>query len=116
MMRQIGALRHGATSTRAPVHCQRHQRFPHTFQAKAIFYSYEACGEKDKWTGGNREACVNQKTGGACMRYDKCAWTGSKCLGKELVEVCGVEDKSASWSPRAIMALALPLLVLRCSL
>lgn len=87
-----------------------------TYQDKPIYYSYATCGEKDNWTGGNRQACVNQKTGGACMRYDKCAWTGKECLGKELVEVCGLEDKSAAWSPRAIMALVLPLLVLRCSL
>jgi len=87
-----------------------------TYLDKPIYYSYAACGEKDNWTGGNREACVNQKTAGTCMRYDRCAWTGSKCLDKELVEVCGIEDKSSSWSPRAIMALVLPLLVLRCSL
>jgi len=87
-----------------------------TYQGKPIYYSYATCGGEDSWTSGNKKACVNQKTHAACEDVDKCSWTGKECLGKELVNVCGLDDKSASWSPKAFVALLLPLLVLRCSL
>jgi len=87
-----------------------------TYQGKPIYFSYATCGGKDSWTSGIKNSCVNQKTHGACEKLDKCAWTGKECLGKELVNVCGLDDKSASWSPKASVALILPLLVLSCTL
>merc|ERR1719158_1653848 len=57
-----------------------------TYQAKPIYYSYATCGGKDEWTATQHEsACVNQKTAGDCGKLDKCAWSGSRCLGKEVL-------------------------------
>jgi len=78
------------------------------YQGKPVYYSYASCGGTDSYTSGRKEACVNQKSSGDCGKLDKCAWTGKECLGKELVDVC----KSGTWSLKAIMALALPLLSL----
>jgi len=83
-----------------------------TYLEKPIYYSYATCGGKDSWTAGNKKACVNQKTPAACAKNDKCAWTGKECLGKELVNVCGLEEKSGSWSSKALIALVLPVLAL----
>jgi len=58
------------------------------YQGKPIYFSYATCGGEDKgWT------------------------TESKTGGKELESVCKAKAaESAAWSPKAIMALALPLL------
>jgi len=83
-----------------------------SYQDKPMYFSYATCGGKDAWTAGNKKACVNAKTPGACSGLDKCAWTGKECLGKELVTTCGLENKSGSWSARAFMAFLLPLFAL----
>lgn len=64
-----------------------------TFAGKALYYSYETCGSEDIFTEVyNTDACLNQFTKGACLdqkRFDgeaKCAWTGRRCLGAELVD------------------------------
>jgi len=104
-----------------------------TYTGKSLYYSYETCGEEDHFTKElNLEACVNQPTPDKCMRLkvrngiQKCAWTGTRCLGSELVNhpLCdhlGVkaawdkhdpfysENKSKSAGPRAAVA-NLPLL------
>eukprot|EP00931_Biecheleriopsis_adriatica_P028389 TRINITY_DN16929_c0_g1_i1.p1 TRINITY_DN16929_c0_g1~~TRINITY_DN16929_c0_g1_i1.p1 ORF type:complete len:332 (+),score=59.32 TRINITY_DN16929_c0_g1_i1:84-1079(+) len=81
------------------------------FQGKPVFFSYATCGGSDSYTASElQEACVNQKTSEDCGKLEKCAWNGKGCLGKALVDVC----QSGAWSPKAIMALSLPLLGLMC--
>lgn len=63
-----------------------------TFTGKSIYYSYETCGAKDYYTEDfNKVACVNQDTEEKCGDLPRCAWTGSKCLGAELINhpLCG---------------------------
>mmetsp|Transcript_87743 Transcript_87743/g.245574 ORF Transcript_87743/g.245574 Transcript_87743/m.245574 type:complete len:195 (+) Transcript_87743:275-859(+) len=62
------------------------------YQGKSLFYSYDTCGSKDHYTETeNTEACQNQGSKQACMskRFasgsNKCAWTGTECLGWEIV-------------------------------
>lgn len=57
-----------------------------TFTGKSIYYSYETCGEEDEWTQNNDKACVNQESKSDCTALKRCGWTGSKCLGKELID------------------------------
>lgn len=71
-----------------------------TFQGRPIYYSYATCGAKDTWTSSeNKAACVNQATSKACGEMEKCAWDGKRCLGKDLVKVCG-KDEPKSAEPR----------------
>jgi len=62
-----------------------------TFTGKSLYYSYETCGNADSYTPViNTEACVNQFEQDNCLRLkirgvQKCAWTGDRCLGAELV-------------------------------
>lgn len=63
-----------------------------TFTGKGLYYSYETCGSRDDFTmEHNVNACVNQFSEAECMLIEKdegvskCAWTGKKCLGSELV-------------------------------
>jgi len=63
-----------------------------TFTGKSLYYSYETCGSNDTFTTDfNLEACVNQKTAQQCVNLrvrngvQKCHWTGTNCLGSELV-------------------------------
>jgi len=63
-----------------------------TFTGKSLYYSYETCGSTDTFTESrNLEACVNQENEVKCLSLkvrggvQKCAWTGSRCLGAELV-------------------------------
>lgn len=63
-----------------------------TFTGKSLYYSYETCGNPDSFTKAlNLKACVNQKSQEKCVGLrvrngvQKCAWTGAKCLGAELV-------------------------------
>jgi len=60
------------------------------YQGKALFYSYSTCGGSDSWTGSNNDgACVNQNDQTACDNLaSKCSWTGSKCVGKDIVDAC----------------------------
>jgi len=87
------------------------------YQGKAVYYSYATCGGSDSWSKGRKDACVTQKTSGACGKLKKCAWTGKECLGKELVEVCNLNEqpgKSAAWTPKLIAAVALSMLSFVC--
>jgi hypothetical protein len=60
-----------------------------SFQGKPLYYSYATCGGSDSWTSKNHKtACVNQKSKKSCAASKKCAWTGSKCVGKELAKIC----------------------------
>lgn len=69
-----------------------------TYQAKPIYYSYATCGGKDEWTAGHHEsACVNQKTAADCGKLDKCGWSGSKCLGKEVLGQCSQKLHGFTW-------------------
>jgi len=76
------------------------------YQGRPVYYSYSTCGGADSYTASEYgDACVNQKSKDDCAKLDKCAWNGKDCLGKELVSVC-----SGTWTPKAIVALMLPLL------
>jgi len=69
-----------------------------TYQAKPIYYSYATCGGKDSWTAEHhKEACVNQKSLESCTKLDKCAWSGSKCLGKEVLGQCSQKLHGFTW-------------------
>jgi len=69
-----------------------------TYQAKPVYYSYATCGGKDEWTGKHhKSACVNQKSSGDCAALSKCAWTGDKCLGKEVVGQCTQKLHGFTW-------------------
>lgn len=58
-----------------------------TFTGKNLYYSYETCNAKDTWTEkGNPDACVNQKSKVDCAEHMRCSWTGTHCLGTELVD------------------------------
>lgn len=72
---------------------------------KPLYYSYETCGSFDTFTFDSRSACVNQETEAKCLALGddpddpeirKCAWGGPeiKCLGKELLHLCQVNDKT----------------------
>jgi len=72
------------------------------YEGRPVYFSYATCGGKDAYTADNKKACVNQKTEDKCKAESKCAWDGKKCLGKELVEVCGkVEDTKAETKDNA---------------
>jgi hypothetical protein len=59
------------------------------FQGIPIYYSYSTCGSVDTWTAKHHKtACVNQNSKEDCGKLDKCSWTGTKCLGKELMGHC----------------------------
>jgi len=55
-----------------------------SFTGKGLYFSYETCGNPDLWTKNNEKACVNQMSQDACNNLDRCGWTGTRCLGKEL--------------------------------
>merc|ERR1719181_1574049 len=60
-----------------------------SYQGKPMYYSYATCGGTDTYTASEYgTACVNQMSKESCTVQDKCAWTGDKCLGAELVTVC----------------------------
>jgi hypothetical protein len=66
------------------------------FQGKHLFWSYATCGGTDMYSGTNYlDACVNQMSDKACAKNDKCAWTGDRCLGRELVNQCPVDRVKA---------------------
>jgi hypothetical protein len=57
-----------------------------TFTGKGLYYSYETCEGKDFFTKSvHKQACVNQLEASDCDALPRCAWTGNKCLGAELV-------------------------------
>jgi hypothetical protein len=57
-----------------------------SFTGKNLYYSYETCGSPDTFTEKNNpDACVNQETEEECQGNSRCSWTGSRCLGTELV-------------------------------
>lgn len=69
-----------------------------TYQAKPVYYSYATCGGKDEWTAGNHKAaCVNQKSAADCGKLDKCGWSGSECLGKEVLGQCTQKLHGFTW-------------------
>jgi len=64
-----------------------------TFHGLSLYYSYETCGSEDTFTAEhNPDACVNQMREEECLAltapagHAKCAWTGTACLGWEIVE------------------------------
>lgn len=66
-----------------------------TYKGRPIYYSYATCGGTDMWTADNhKKACVNQKTKTACLATgqvegsDKCAWSGGRCAGAEVLGTC----------------------------
>jgi len=69
-----------------------------TYQNKPVYYSYATCGGKDTWTSEHHKAaCVNQKSAGDCAKLDKCGWSGSECLGKEVLGQCSQKMHGFSW-------------------
>merc|ERR1719269_386226 len=65
---------------------------------KTLYYSYTTCGSEDLFTEKyNKEACVNQKSPAECQAMGgKCAWTGTRCLGRELAETCHATAPAAT--------------------
>jgi len=63
------------------------------WQGKSMYWSYATCGEDDSFSASNPTACVNQPTSALCMGMEGCAWDGSQCLGRELVEDCQLADQ-----------------------
>jgi len=62
-----------------------------TYQNKPLYYSYGTChpGVEDTYTKKLQpKACVNQDSQAKCAAHPDCAWTGKRCLGKELVGMC----------------------------
>ena len=56
---------------------------------RPVYYSYATCGGKDEFTADNHDvACPNQEDEDACGEAEGCAWTGDKCVGKDLVDDC----------------------------
>jgi len=66
-----------------------------TYQGKPIYYSYETCGAADAFTAKeHKAACVNQKSEAACGALPKCAWSGTSCVGKEVLGMCDKKDEA----------------------
>jgi len=64
-----------------------------TYHGKTLYYSYATCGGEDSFTSSSHAtACVNQESESNCSALSKCAWTGEKCLGKELATACAEEQ------------------------
>eukprot|EP00928_Gymnodinium_smaydae_P088309 TRINITY_DN72415_c0_g1_i1.p1 TRINITY_DN72415_c0_g1~~TRINITY_DN72415_c0_g1_i1.p1 ORF type:complete len:574 (-),score=154.90 TRINITY_DN72415_c0_g1_i1:124-1845(-) len=59
-----------------------------TPEGRPLYYSYATCGSKDHWTQKNYPlACQTQKFEEDCNELpNKCTWTGTRCLGKELAD------------------------------
>lgn len=53
-----------------------------SMQGKAIYFSYETCGES--YVGS--DLCSEKRSETDCTAFAKCGWNGSKCLGKELLD------------------------------
>eukprot|EP00405_Crypthecodinium_cohnii_P016958 CAMPEP_0206445608 /NCGR_PEP_ID=MMETSP0324_2-20121206/15623_1 /ASSEMBLY_ACC=CAM_ASM_000836 /TAXON_ID=2866 /ORGANISM="Crypthecodinium cohnii, Strain Seligo" /LENGTH=507 /DNA_ID=CAMNT_0053913883 /DNA_START=282 /DNA_END=1804 /DNA_ORIENTATION=+ len=82
-----------------------------TFTGKSLYYSYETCDSKDTFTEEhNLRACVNQEDEKECLSLErpdgeqKCAWTGKKCIGAELVnhplcESLASTERGAAYQP-----------------
>jgi hypothetical protein len=65
------------------------------FQGKVAFWSYDTCGNEDTWTSSHKGMyCVTQKTEEDCKKMKKCAWSGTECLGKALVDVCEMQKET----------------------
>lgn len=77
------------------------------YQGKPLYYSYATCSSADSFTSEMENACVNQKTQSKCSVLSRCAWTGSQCLGKELVSVCSHDEHSRASFSNVGIALAL---------
>lgn len=57
-----------------------------TFTGKSLYYSYETCKSEDTWTAKHhKHACVNQETKRDCRSSGRCAWTGDRCVGWEIL-------------------------------
>lgn len=81
-----------------------------SYRKRPLYYSYETCGAQDSFTPDSSKACVNQETEARCLSLGadpedpelrKCAWGGPeiKCLGKELLHMCQVDEETLShWS------------------
>jgi len=69
---------------------KRSSYFPNARKnGRPVYYSYATCGSEDSWTASNHDkACPNQVDEAACGGVKACAWTGTKCVGKDLVEAC----------------------------
>jgi len=59
------------------------------YHGSAAYWSYNTCGGTDFFSQEmSPDACVNQKTEGACSGKPKCAWDGKQCGGKEVLKTC----------------------------
>lgn len=65
-----------------------------SYQGKPLFYSYSACGTKDSYSSEeNAKACPNFASESKCEKQSQCTWLSSKCVHKDLKEVCGTEKE-----------------------
>lgn len=73
-----------------------------SFTGKNIYYSYETCGSADTWTEKHHYgACVNQDTKEQCATLSRCSWTGTRCLGSELVNHPLCKDAKEMYAGKA---------------
>eukprot|EP00928_Gymnodinium_smaydae_P057323 TRINITY_DN4057_c0_g1_i1.p1 TRINITY_DN4057_c0_g1~~TRINITY_DN4057_c0_g1_i1.p1 ORF type:complete len:350 (-),score=60.82 TRINITY_DN4057_c0_g1_i1:201-1250(-) len=72
-------------------------------QGKPLYYSYDTCGGKDSYSVENNHiSCVAQTAKATCeaLKADgkpKCAWSGSECVKKELLETCTTPADENVW-------------------
>jgi len=78
-----------------------------TYHGKTLYFSYATCGGEDSFTSSSHAtACVNQDSESHCSALSKCAWTGEKCLGKELVTACSAQKSASLIGERSTIATA----------
>lgn len=79
------------------------------FQGKPAYYSYSTCGSTDKWAAThNEKSCHNQDSEEACGKLEDCSWTGEKCEGWEVVDLCDVFATQEEESKEALRKIEVP--------
>lgn len=67
-----------------------------TFQGSPAYWSYDTCGGTDFYSQEmSPDACISQRSEGACSKKSDCAWDAEKeqCGGKEVLETCKEASK-----------------------
>ncbi|CAE7552577.1 mask [Symbiodinium natans] len=78
---------------------------------KPVYFSYATCGASDSFTATSNETCAFQKSVSNCtLLFEKCAWNGTACLGKEILQTC---SHSGAGAIKATFAVALAFAALR---
>lgn len=61
------------------------------WQGKPLYWSYATCGDNDTFSESH-EQCVSKSKEKDCKGAEGCAWDGARCLGKELVNHCKINE------------------------